>query len=60
MAFMESIDGVDQLFGLAVGKKCGESYFDETCSCGIVFRVILDVNGDLTEESHSKKITTMC
>ena len=55
MAFMEGNEGADQLFGAARGEACGKNEED---TCGLVWRVSLDSNGDPTEDYHSKRFMT--
>ena len=55
MAFMEGNVGADQLFGTARGQGCGKNVQD---TCGLVWRVTLDSNGDPTADYHSKRFHT--
>ena len=56
MAFMEGKDGVDQLFGAARGQAYGK--YEGGDSCGLVWRVTLDNNGDPTGDYHNKLFYT--
>lgn len=65
MSFMDGENGAaDQLFGIASGQSCGTQVeiggIVITSSCGIVWRVELDENGDPLEDRYfSMKLAEM-